>query len=121
MKTFKQLINEAIQFDNEEEFDGLPLSASIREGKVKNGSKKITDQSSIIVVCDYPLDGEYEFTLKSSGGFTKQQFYSKLRDLYSTIIYKNANKYGIWGHSIRDLSLESVSIRGGKYYPNIGS
>ena len=97
----------------------------------------------IIVVVDYPVDGEFEFKLTPDAptGFARAEIAQKISMLYQEIysreerttktpviprekrtglINRNTTdgEYGIWGHDLDDLDLSGISpeVRDGKVY-----
>jgi len=89
---------------------------------------------SIILVIDYPLKSSFEFKFTKKNGFTRKELAELICKTYHEI-YKqedetsktkviplkerkqtiNRNrtngKYGIWGHDIDDLALDSVEVK----------
>ena len=109
-----------IEFEEKEIFhisDGDPSN-------IWDKDKIISKRYKIDIVFTYPLGGEFTFTLKCRGldSITKERFASFVQETYHKI-YKNEDKYGIWGHNIEDLVLEGASpMKDGKTFElHIGS
>lgn len=87
----------------------------------------------IKVVIDYPVTDLYEFTLKSSNGFTRAQLFTEISKHYHlmyeeeektatiktipidqrTELYnrnQTNGKYGLWGHDIADMDIAGVMV-----------
>lgn len=104
--------------------------------KLIDANEKVINENKVKICFDYPFNDKYifEFTSKNGNGFTKgdlvgliiHQYYQMYREEEETSESKvmpmeerikmsgmlNRNKtngkYGIWGHDMEDLSLESL-------------
>ncbi|MGZ3832048.1 MAG: hypothetical protein ACXVB0_00895 [Mucilaginibacter sp.] len=112
----------------------------IELGKAEKDLKKLMDKNEVVIdatkviaIIDYPLTKEWRFELISANGFTREQLVKAISEKYHEI-YKeeettasvktvpadkrtdtyNRNetngKYGIWGHDLSDLALDSISV-----------
>lgn len=100
------------------------------EDECELGKKlKIIKDDEIKIKFDYPLSGTFIFTEKCRGGWTREKLFKRIQAIYIQI-YKEESKtnkkgstdyipgmlnrdysdgkYGIWGHHITDLVLESI-------------
>lgn len=75
---------------------------------LKDTDKLLTKHEKVIVKFDYPLGGEYEFSMK--GPVTVESLAAFVQSTYKKI-YANPDKYGIWGHCIEDLVLEGATVK----------
>ena len=128
-----------VKTENKKDYkDGLIPWASIGKAKqyIPNLYKKdeiVIKENLIKIIIDYPLTNQYEFTLTSNKGFTRQQLLSEISlhyfKLYEeeensatvktipidkrTIMYnrnQTNGKYGIWGHDLADLDLSEIQV-----------
>ena len=62
------------------------------------------------LVIEYPLDDEYKFVIKT--GKNGMGTICLLKYIYKFYkeIYKNEEKYGVWGHAISDLVIEQIQV-----------
>lgn len=59
---------------------------------------------------DYPLDTPAIFKIKTGrAGLSTAGLMSKIAKCYYKV-YKNEDKYGIWGHDLSDLHFEYISV-----------
>lgn len=66
------------------------------------------------IVIDYPLDKNFEYNFSTTTeGMTRKEFINLVCKLYKQV-YKEKNKYRIYGHDISDLVLCSCEIRNKK-------
>lgn len=74
------------------------------------------------VIVSYPLNSHYMFTIikPKSKQMTIAGIAWKIAQIYKSI-YENPNKYGVWGHDIQDLTIESITIVGNKVYTSVSS
>src|SRR3972149_2578696 len=100
--------------------------------EIKPPSKEKNISHTELEVClDYPLSGKFFFKIKSKTGWSQLSLCKKICQLYRKIYDKedktatkgkglipgmfnrdySNGKYGIWGHGIGDLVIESVSIK----------
>jgi len=77
----------------------------LEEKKIKNTN--FLPEGKFTVRLDYPFTKECAFTI--SGPKTSKQLASAIARKYSEI-YKNPGKWGIWGHGIDDLWIESLYV-----------
>lgn len=93
----------------------------------------VIKDNSVKIIIDYPLTNQYEFTLTSNNGFTRQRLCAEISAHYfklyadeeesatiktipidkrTTMYNRNQTngKYGIWGHDIADLSLAEILV-----------
>jgi len=99
----------------------------VRENLI-NSNKVVIKDEKITMNITYPLSVEVNRTLEKKGGFTRMDIFKKIYEAYKQIyeeeekgvgdpgrydnLYnrrKSEGKYGIWGHYISDLLIESVS------------
>ena len=102
----------------------------------------VIEEEELTMVITYPLSVEVRIDLKKKGGFTRMFIFKSIYETYKQIyeeeegelgdpgtynnLYnrkKSAGKYGIWGHYLEDLVIESVSYNPKKkeLYMFIGS
>ena len=93
-----------------------------------NPNEVVIKDEKITMIVTYPLSVEVSRTLEKKGGFTRLDVFKNIYDVYKWIyeeeeisvgdpgtydnLYnrkKSEGKYGIWGHYIDDLVIESVS------------
>jgi hypothetical protein len=94
---------------------------NVRFGFALTDSRRITRKKNVKFVIDYPVDGEWEFKATSSTGWTVAKVVRKIQALYQKRIYRNTDKYGVWGHGIGDLVIERVYYNNGVFTFSIGS
>ena len=128
-----------VKTDNKKDFEnGLIPWVDIENAKedipnLLHKDEVVIKDNSVKIIIDYPLTNQYEFTLTSIKGFTRQQLlleislnYYKLYDEEEktatvktipidkrTKMYnrnQTDGKYGIWGHDIADLVLEEIEV-----------
>ena len=113
----------------------------VRENLINPNEVVIKDEE-ITMVITYPLSVEFRLTLEKKGGFTRLDLFKSIYEAYKWIyeeeekdagdpgtydnLYnrkKSEGKYGIWGHYIGDLVIESVTYNREKreLYMFIGS
>ena len=113
----------------------------VRENLINPNEVVIKDEE-ITMVITYPLSVEFRLTLEKKGGFTRLDLFKSIYEAYKQIyeeeekdagdpgtydnLYnrkKSEGKYGIWGHYIGDLVIESVTYNREKreLYMFIGS
>lgn len=99
----------------------------VRENLI-NSNKVVIKDEKITMNITYPLSVEVNRTLEKKGGFTRMDIFKNIYEAYKQIyeeeekgvgdpgrydnLYnrrKSEGKYGIWGHYISDLLIESVS------------
>ena len=102
----------------------------------------VIDEEELTMVITYPLSVDVRVELKKEGGFTRMFIFKSIYEAYKQIYeeedeksgdpgtYNNlynrkrsTGKYGIWGHYLEDLVIESVSYNPKKkeLYMFIGS
>lgn len=93
----------------------------------KNGCNYITwfgKNRKLSVVIDYPLSHKHKFNV-DTGGFCKvgelAWMIAKEYERIYEVDRKNPGEYGIWGHDIGDLYIESIEISGDKVTLGMGS
>jgi hypothetical protein len=128
-----------VKTDNKKEFeDGFIPCASLEKPKqdipnLYNKDEIVIKDTEIKIIIDYPLTNQYEFSLSSAKGFTRQQLLLEISNHYykiyeeeektatvktipitkrTTMYNRNQTngKYGIWGHDIADLVLAEVLV-----------
>src|SRR5690349_4298052 len=94
-----------------DEFFGFPIQTpkGLDVLSVVNGDHRVTKKHKINIVLDYPLDHEYTFEMQRAGGWTLHDILLEVRTLYLNI-YRNPDKYGVWGHGIGDLMVERMFV-----------
>jgi hypothetical protein len=86
--------------------------------KAHMGYQKVSRAKTLTFHVDYPLSrpdrslAEYTFTRSRKNGWTLDNVVSAIRSIYRQI-YKNAEKYGVWGHDISDLVIEEIRYKNG--------
>lgn len=78
---------------------------------VKDGNKIVSKRKIARFFIDYPLNAEVSFRRRSKNGWTRQKLVSTIKSIYKNNIYKHPDKYGVWGHDIRDLVIERIRVR----------
>lgn len=93
-----------------------------RGAKVLEGQQRVTQTARITIVYEYPLHGTHEIIHNRKTGWTLQQICAAVQNDYKKI-YDRPNRYGIWGHGIGDLVIESIQYnpRNRKVILGIGS
>jgi len=107
-----------------------------------NPNEVVIKDEEITMIITYPLSVDVKVDLKKEGGFTRMFIFKSIYDVYKQIYeeeereigdpgtYNNLynrrrseGKYGIWGHYLEDLVIESVSYNPKKkeLYMFIGS
>jgi hypothetical protein len=84
----------------------------------------ITPLTALTLHIRYPLSKPTEVRIESPAGFTRFQFVKAVFNAYTAIYEEEyrSGKYGIWGHSLGDLSLEGAEIDSeGRVHLSIGS
>ena len=128
-----------VKTDNKKDYeDGFIPWANIEKpnndtSNLFNKDEVIIKETSIKIIVDYPLTTQYEFTLMSNKGFTRQQLLFEISNHYyklydeeeksatiktvpikkrTTMYNRNQTngKYGIWGHDIADLDLSEILV-----------
>lgn len=78
--------------------------------KRKKDKKIILEKNKeFTVIIDYPLEKPVTFKLNTQNGLTFKQLINEIRNFYK-LIYKEPEKYEIWGHNISDLWIEKIQI-----------
>ena len=99
----------------------------VRENLI-NASEVVISEEKITLILTYPLSVEVRISMEKKGGFTRTDVFKEIYEAYKKIyeeeeksegdpgsydnMYnrkKSEGKYGIWGHYIEDLIIESVS------------
>jgi len=76
----------------------------------KKGTASLKPNTTYTLVIDYPLSRPAEFKIKSGkSGVDLSNLINKIVDRYYKI-YKDEEKYGIWGHCLGDLRLEHIIV-----------
>ena len=128
-----------VKTDNRKDFeDGFIPWASIEKPmddipNLYNNDEIVIRETSIKIILDYPVTNQYEFTLISEKGFTRQQLLLEISNHYfklyeeeeksatiktvpiekrTTMYNRNQTngKFGIWGHDIADLDLSEIMV-----------
>ena len=85
-----------------------------------NEDKILTNDKWATVEFDYPLSDTFSFKMR--GPVTMKFLIKFVRKIYQEKIYKDWEKYGLWGHCIEDLVIENVNVkRNGTITLGIGS
>lgn len=85
------------------------MKASVHVASLEGANDKlVTSKKEIKVHFNYPLTTADTFTFKNSRGFTLRYFAKAVRKGYRAI-YKEPDKYGIWGHCMGDLYIEGIT------------
>jgi hypothetical protein len=91
---------------------------------IKDPSVRFTELKAVTIVFTYPLAREARIGFKSETGFTRAEIIECIRLGYRKIYAEDGergpdlpcwmgapkNKWGIWGHDIGDLMIESVDV-----------
>ena len=81
----------------------------VRENLI-NPNKVVIKDEKITMNITYPLSIEVNRVLEKKGGFTRMDVFKRIYEAYKQIYdEEEKGKYGIWGHYIGDLVIESVS------------
>ena len=128
-----------VKTENKKDYkDGFVPWASLENPKqdipnLVDKEKIVIEQSSVKIIIDYPLTNQYEFTLISNEGFSREKLLSEISNHYYKVFEEEENsatvktipihkrttmynrnqtngKYGIWGHDIADLVLSSIYV-----------
>jgi hypothetical protein len=128
-----------VKTDNKKDFeDGFIPWASLEKPKqdipnLYNKDEIVIKDTVIKIIIDYPLTNQYEFSLTSSKGFTRQLLLLEISNNYyklydeeektasiktipiekrTTMYNRNQTngKYGVWGHDIADLVLNEILV-----------
>ncbi|MEO5942803.1 MAG: hypothetical protein ABIP30_15525 [Ferruginibacter sp.] len=128
-----------VKTDNKKDYeDGFIPWASLEKPKqdipnLYNKDEIVIKDTVIKIIIDYPLTNQYEFSLTSTNGFTRQQLLLEISNHYfelydeeektatiktipiakrKTMYNRNQTdgKYGIWGHDIADLVLDEILV-----------
>lgn len=128
-----------VKTENKKDFeDGIIPWASIEKPKqdipnLLNKDETVIRDTVIKIIIDYPLTNQYEFSLTSATGFSRQQLLLEISNCYyklyeeeektasiktvpvakrTTMYNRNQTngKYGIWGHDITDLVLNEILV-----------
>jgi hypothetical protein len=128
-----------VKTENKKDYtDGFIPWASLENPKqdipnLVEKEKIVIKQSLIKIIIDYPLTSQYEFTLTSNEGFSREQLLLEISNHYYKVFEEEENsatikttpidkrttmynrnqtngKYGIWGHDIADLVLSSINV-----------
>jgi hypothetical protein len=128
-----------VKTENKKDYtDGFIPWASLENPKqdipnLVEKEKIVIKQSLIKIIIDYPLTNQYEFTLTSNEGFSREQLLLEISNHYYKVFEEEENtatikttpidkrttmynrnqtngKYGIWGHDIADLVLSSINV-----------
>jgi hypothetical protein len=67
----------------------------------------VTIEPDINIEFDYPIKQAIQFPYHHDGGFTLKDVLLSVQDGYKKI-YADEEKYGVWGHEVHDLFIESV-------------
>jgi hypothetical protein len=109
-------------------------SEEIHEG---NPDELVSDKEAIVINFNYPLTDATKFTFTHEGGFTLKDFVHSVHEGYQKIYdsekdpgcirmtynrSKSTGPYGIWGHELGNLYLESYKeIEPGVFSLGMGS
>lgn len=90
------------------------IDIDVRISKIKTYVKdiqyKLPPNESYKLIIRYPLSNPAEFEIKTGkDGLNQLDLIAKIGTCYNKV-YKNADKYGIWGHVIEDLVLVGIDI-----------
>ena len=74
------------------------------------GNIRLPPNSSYTLLIDYPLDNGFSFPVKvGKQGMGITEILGTIGDAYEKV-YAMPNHFGIWGHGIGDLVLETVTV-----------
>ena len=128
-----------VKTDDKKDYkDGFIPSVSLEKPKqdipnLFNKDEIVIKDTVIKIIIDYPLTNQFEFSLTSAKGFTRQQLLLEISNHYyklyveeektatiktvpiakrTTMYNRNQTngKYGIWGHDIADLFLDEILV-----------
>lgn len=72
--------------------------------------KNLSPNETFSLTINYPVEGSIDFKFNTGPeGMSYPELVSKIGKCYKTI-YKNPEKYGVWGHGIGDLFLEQIHV-----------
>lgn len=80
-------------------------------GQCKTLGQEFLPEGTFTVILDYPIDRTHRFEVE--GPMTAYDVAVRIGHEYSKKIYKNDETeefYGVWGHSIEDLVVESLTV-----------
>ena len=80
----------------------------VQRPEYANFATMVTHATAIEIEINYPCGKPLIHKARSKSGFTLSQFMGAVQAGYRKV-YKNAKKYGVWGHSLSDLYLEGVT------------
>jgi hypothetical protein len=95
--------------DDDEELT-LPLQILDDGARMIAPDEIVIARSTIRVVFDYPLRTEVAFTFSAptETGFTRRDLFACVAAGYSRIYADPSDRYGVWGHELKDLVLSGV-------------
>lgn len=128
---------------NDETYISCPHISSYESDidKIVKPDEIVAPEDTITILFDYPLSNAVELEFTNPGGFNRVQFCKAVHDGYTQIYQiedgavgdpgmipgmlnrqSSDGPYGIWGHVMSDLYLESIESCGdGRYKLGIGS
>jgi hypothetical protein len=68
----------------------------------------------------YPLSEPYVAEIEAPSGLTTVGVINQIVQAYHEI-YRDPQRYGVWGHEIGDLVIEAIEVRGNKISAWVGS
>ena len=84
------------------------VEVNFRIVRLPEADQEFLPKGKFPVVLDYPLDKVYKFEVQ--GPMTVVQLCCRIAKEYKEVIYADCEKYGVWGHVIDDLFIESLKL-----------
>ena len=85
----------------------LPVVPKTLANRIIDGDHVIIRAHTIEIVYNYPLNGSYRFMHTNKRGWTRKRLAQAIEKDY-VYMYHKSERYGIWGHDIRDLVIEGI-------------
>lgn len=100
---------------------GVGLEYGDSDGQSDSKTKVLSPNETYTLIIDYPLNKAYKKSFKSnSNGTTLGDLVNFISKKYEEV-YNNEEKYGVWGHDIDQLIIETINIDGDKITLGMGS
>jgi hypothetical protein len=74
-----------------------------------SGDISLPKNDTFTLIIDYPLDEEAKFKINTGKGLSGLGLMKIIGKKYDEV-YRNADKYGIWGHEMSDLVLCGIDV-----------
>lgn len=102
---------------------GFHIASADPTDNLVDKNKVVSRRKTLEVEVDYPLGATFLFKIKMRGGqrvWKLKTLIKRIQEIYN-MIYKDQNKYNVWGHELGDLHLEEIEIRNGRVTLGVGS